>query len=176
MKVKGASYAQMNSCKKCQVFLHDYLDQALSNTGSLHKFSNHKHVRENIHHLIDSILRSQQTINDWILKEMKGEYEMRTNLIQKPETKDQEYLLTYYILRSVAPGFKQKIQQIEEVVDSFDMVKYKRTDRIYNKKDQFLANLFIPLIQVLHEIHGDHVKKTLTLKQYMLDEMDLLYT
>jgi hypothetical protein len=126
--------------------------------------------------LIDAILRSQQTINDWILKEMKGEYEMRTNLIQKPATKEAEYLLTFYILKSVAPGFKQKVQQIEEVIDSFDMVKYKRTDRIYNKKDQFLASLFIPLIHLLHEIHNEHSRKVLTLREYMLDEMDLLYT
>ncbi len=166
----------MNSCKKCQIFLHDYLDQALSKTGSLHNFSNHKNVRENMHALIDALLRSQQTINDWILKEMKGEYDMRTTLIQKPQTKEGEYLLTFYILKSVAPGFRQKIQQIEEVIDSFDMVKYKRTDRIYNKKDQFLANLFIPLIQLLHEIHKEHSMKTLTLKKYMMDEIDLLYT
>ena len=166
----------MNSCKKCHVFLHDYLDQALNKAGCLHGLGNHNNIRDNMYSLIDAILRSQQTINDWILKEMKGEYEMRTTLIQKPATKEGEYLLTFYILKNVAPGFKQKVQQIEEVIDSFDMVKYRRTDRIYNKKDQFLANLFIPLIHLLNEIHKEHSAKTLTLKKYMLDEMDLLYT
>jgi hypothetical protein len=166
----------MNSCKKCEIFLHDYLDQALNKAGSLHGLSNDKNIRENMYSLIDAILRSQQTINDWILKEMKGEYEMRTTLIQKPPTKEGEYLLTFYILKNVAPGFRQKVQQIEEVIDFFDMVKYKRTDRIYNKKDQFLANLFIPLIHLLHEIHKEHSGRVLTLKEYMVNEMDLLYT
>lgn len=166
----------MNSCRKCQLFLHDYLDQALGKGGSLSELANHKPIQENMSSLIDAILRAQHTLNDWILNEMKGEYEMRTNLIRKPETKEQEYLLTFFILKQVAPGFRNQMKQIEDLVSCLDMVKLKRTDKSYGRRDQFLANLFIPLIHLLNEIHKEHSGKTLTLKQYMLTDMDLLYT
>lgn len=166
----------MNSCKKCQVFLSDYLDFALRKNGPLHEISNYKNTQQNLDSLIDAILRAQHTLNDWILNQMKGEYEMRTNLIRKPDTKEEEYLLTFFILKQVAPGFRNQMKQIEDLVTCYDMVKLNRTDKTYGKKDQFLANLFIPLIHTLNEIHKEHSGKTLTLKQYLLSDMDLLYS
>ena len=158
------------------MFLHDFLDIALRKSGTLHEVANPKQTLEHLGPLIDAILRAQQTITDWILHEIKGEVEMRINLIQKPETKEQEYLLTFFILKQVAPGFRNQMKQIEELVCCFDMVKLKRTDKTYGRRDQFLANLFIPLIHVLNDIHKEHSGKTLTLKQYMLSDMDLLYS
>lgn len=166
----------MNSCKKCHSFLHDYLDSSLQKNGTLYQISNRKNILENLESLIDAILRAQHTLNDWILNEMKGEYEMRINLIQKPDTKEEENLLTFLVLKQVAPGFRNQMKQIEDLVTCYDMVKLKRTDKTYWKKDQFLANLFIPLISILNEIHKEHSGKVLTLKQYLFSEMDLLYT
>jgi hypothetical protein len=164
----------MNTCKKCHIFLHDYLDQALRKNGSLYEVANLKQILENRVILIDAILRAQHTLNDWILNDMKGEVDMRTTFIRKPETKEEEYLLTFFILKQVAPGFRNQMKQIEELVASKEMVKLKRTDKTYGKRDQFLANLFIPLIHQLNEIHNEHCGKP-TLKFKSPKDMDNLY-
>ena len=165
----------MNSCKKCYLFLHDSLDQSLRKNGSLYEVANTKNTLENMHLLIDAVLRCQQTLNDWILNNMKGEYEMRTSLIRKPETKDEEYLITFFILKQVAPGFRNQIKQIEDLVSSHDMVKLKRTDKTYGRRDQFLANLFIPHIHHLHEIHSEHSGRPSMMKYLESKDIDYLY-
>jgi hypothetical protein len=99
---------------------------------------------------------------------------MRTNLIKKPETKDEEYLLTYYILKQIGIGFRDQVKNLEDLVISSDMIRLKRQDKSYRRKDQFLANLFVPLMNLLNEIHKDHLG--IVSINYSSQEYDDLYT
>ncbi len=164
----------MNSCKKCHAFLHDYLDQTTHKTGILAHLSNPQKIHEHKDDLIQAILRSQATITDWVIQNTKGEVQMRTSLIKKPETKDEEYLLTYYILKQIAIGFRNQVKHLEDFIIYADMVKLKRSDRTYARKDQFLANLCVPLMDMLDEIHKEH--SGLPVTRYTISDDDLLYT
>ena len=168
----------MNPCKKCHSFLCDYLDQALQKRGVLYTVGNPEKIRENLDTLIPAILRAQATLTDWILKNMKGEVEMRVSLVKKPETKEEEYLLTFYVLLHLAQSFRSQMKQIEDLSISLEFVKLKRTDKSFGRKDQFLANLFVPLIEILYEIHTEHTStyKSIPLKEYIFDDTDLLYS
>ena len=164
----------MNSCKKCHVFLHDYLDQNIQKRGVLAEVANAQRIKEQKHELIKEILCCQSALTDWVLQNTKGEVEMRTSLIKKPETKDEEYLLTYYILKQVGIGFREKVKGMEELAIWADMIKLKRQDKTYRQKDQFLANLFVPLMNLLNEIHKEHLG--IPIQAYSTGDVDDLYT
>lgn len=172
----------MDSCGKCQAFLYDYLSQSLETKNSLFQNGNRKNIRENLYELIDSILRAQKTITEWVLHSVKGEFDMRIKLIRKPETKDEEYMLTFLILKQIGLGFREQIKHVEELVISLDMVRFTKHDKNDMRKEQLLANIFAPLVQILHEIHNEHTigaktKQLPKLKDYKFDdEMDILYS
>lgn len=172
----------MESCGKCQAFLYDYLSQNLETKNSLFQNGNLEKIKKHIPELVDSILRSQRTITDWVLHSVRGEFDMRTKLIRKPETKDEEYLLIYIILKQVGLGFRDQIRDVENLVISLDMVKFTKYDKNDMRKEQLLANLFAPLVESLHEIHNEHTigaktKQLPKLKEYKFnDEIDILYS
>lgn len=136
-------------------------------------------VKEHIHSLIDAILRAQDTLTEWVLTNVKGEYEMRTSLIRKPESKEEEYLIILYILKQLGPGFSFQIKQIEDLVICNDIIKLRRQDKSYGRKDQLLANIFGPLIYMLFELHNEHIgkpyKSFTSLSKSDKDEIDALY-
>jgi hypothetical protein len=76
------------------------------------------------------------------------------------------------------------VKQVFEVTQAYEMIRFKRKGNHILDGDQFLANLFMPLIETLLEIHGDHVKKrsaeyfnqVTNQKTVQFDEYDLLYT
>jgi hypothetical protein len=173
----------MKTCKRCQAFLHDYIDQNIRKCGTLEELGNAKNIRKNLNDFIQAILRSSSSVNEILLYNMKGEAEMRMNLIKKPESKEEEYLLKYYILSQIAPAFKEEVKDVYSLVATYDMVKLKREDKSYGRIDQFLANLYIPILEAIHQIHKEHSGEctgkcmpVTPLKVYQFDEMDLLYS
>jgi hypothetical protein len=151
----------MNHCKACRIFLYDYLNEHITKNGVLYSVSNSHKIQEKIYELIDTVLRVAPTVTEYVLKNAKGEYEMRTTLIQKPDTKDKENLLRFYILKSVGPGFRNQIPAVTEFMEACDFVKFRRSGRIYNQTDQFLSNLFIPLFDILIDMHKEHTGQQL---------------
>jgi hypothetical protein len=172
----------MQNCKACQHFLHDYIHHNLHTTGLLRPVGNMKQIKEQIHPLIHTTLRSINTVTEWVLRSMKGEVEMRTTLIKKPDTKEEEYLLAYLILKSVGSGFREKVKDAEQTVVLHDMVRFRRTDKSDSRKDIFLAILIIPILEELISLHEDHSRPH-TAEYFSaprpnknLDEYDLLYS
>jgi hypothetical protein len=151
---KSCTVPRMEVCGKCIAFLSDYLDESLNPYGALHSIANGKNIRAHKSELINAILRSQQTLNNWIFMNMRKEYETRVNLFEKkPQTREEEYLFLFYILKCVGIAFSLQLPQMEELILEKDMVRFKQTDTGFERKDQFLANLFIPLIENLELIH-----------------------
>ena len=180
----------MNNCKSCQIFLHDYIHHNLHPKGFLEQVGNASKIKEQIVPLIDTTLRSANTVTVWVLKSMKGELEMRTTLIKKPDSKEEENLLAYHILKSVGPGFREKVKEVEQTILQHEMVRYRRTDKSDIRKDIFLSALLIPILEELISLHEDHGHKHTAAyfqdpkprrrlqeqKEKDLDEFDLLYT
>ena len=175
----------MYHCKSCHVFLYDYIFENTSKSGLLFHVSNPEQVRQNLPDLIDTVLRAIPCITDFVLRSTKGEYEMRTSLIKKPDTKDEECLLRFYILKQLGLGFRQEIHHTLEVAGAHDMIRFRRSGNHTLQADQFLANLYAPLMESLLELHKDHTyKKTAdyfnsvsaTPIQASLAEDDDLYT
>lgn len=145
--------------------------------GHLVGVSNPQRVMMHINKLIQATLRLFDSLDESTLQTVLGEAQTRFELIKKPETKEEEFLLIFYIFKQIGLGFSNRIEHLEELVITFDMVKLKREDRSFWRRDQFLANLIVPLLQPLLQIHRDHTgQKPLVIKSLEskhLDEIDL---
>jgi hypothetical protein len=142
-------------------------------------------MKAKIPELIVSILRATNTITEWVLGSAKGQMSMMTTLVRKPETKREENAMMYACLKQFGAGFREKVKDTATEAVVGDMICIRKTDRGDTRVEEFLANLYAPLVELLFEIHNDHSAKRplsyfnqpIKQKKYTFeDEYDLLYT
>ena len=148
-------------CKKCEVYLYDYLHQELLKDNPLKPLVNMKKVKENVYRIISILLHLLFELKKrpFVVKAAQANKENYCTFVEKPASIYKEYQIYYaFVLydKEIASLFKSYYSEIYDL----GILKLKGSDKKLEGVGDWMAFLVGSLFDDLYILHQDHSKNS----------------